>query len=156
MNVLQNLIRRIEEKDQGLAGIIKELLNPISEEIIYGGNTTENIFGKIKESAESNIFNINLIPININGHCHKYCVSLASGKWNSRKNGFKGIVNRTNELWLKCGHKNRGTVILTSAWDEIDFNQNCRNIFDAQTNNQTKTVCVILVTANDIAMLYLK
>ena len=81
---------------------------------------------------------------------------MAFNKWSSQLGGFKGIVDKTVDYWLQCFKINKGTIILTSAWDEKSFKERFKSKFDAYSSHSEKTVCIILLTSKGASIQYLQ
>jgi len=171
-NDINSIVSSVASKDKSLAELLTRIfgdLQEISTEVETirldrkgfeeqinnrkGRNLTKDLDHVINRIADS-IQRINMIP-GVPSACYELCISMAFDKWGS-KNGFKGIVNQTISYWLACTQINKITLILTSAWDEVDFIQNYKHHFDAQSGSQDKTVCVILVTSNSFSIQYLR
>lgn len=171
-NNIRDILGRLSEKSGNIARVFEDILGELKElstEVeplridrggferqISGGRKRSLIkdLGSAIESVVERIEEINLIP-GEPGNCYPLCICKAFGKWNSRKYGFKGIAEKTIAYWDNCYKINRHTVIFTFAWDEIDFNQNYRKIFNTHTADQNKTVCIILVTSQGFSIQYL-
>jgi len=83
-------------------------------------------------------------------------VCKAFGKWHSKMSGFRGVGQFLLDDYLPNAGNARGTVlILTFAWDEVDFIDNYKAAFDNFTS-KAGTICVILVTLRGISIQYLK
>jgi hypothetical protein len=83
-------------------------------------------------------------------------VCKAFGKWHSKMGGFRGVGQFLLDDYLPNGDNARGTVlILTFAWDEVDFIDKYKAAFDNFTS-KAGTICVILVTLRGISIQYLK
>jgi hypothetical protein len=125
----------------------------------------EQLFGKPKRILTDDIktsivkltehSNINIIPGDVPSICHPICLGKAYKKWNS-KVGFTGVAEQIIAYWLQCANKNKDTLIITFAWDELDFNHKFKRKFDAQSNHKDKTVCVVLVTSQGFSIQYLR
>jgi hypothetical protein len=166
-NNIDEITRKIAEKSRDLADIFASIARSLSEangeyenrfdekepkknKSNYPKNARPIIKGSIKGMP------INTYPDGIPGLCYPICVCQAIGKWNSFKNGFKGVAKYlNNDYFLSCGKINKSILIFTCAWDEIDFNELFREKFNEYTN-QGKTICIVLLTSNGITLQYLK
>jgi hypothetical protein len=135
----------IASQNEVLGGLLAEVLDGAQDRSVDG--VSESI-----DRVASGIGELNMIP-GSPGSCHELCICKAFDKWGA-KSGFRGVSEQTITLWLACAETNRNTIVFTTAWDEIDFNQRYRNQFDAQTSDPHKTVCVVLVTSQGIAIPY--
>ncbi|MEI6091763.1 MAG: hypothetical protein WCR42_15005 [bacterium] len=98
----------------------------------------------------------NCIAADKSGESQQVNVCKAFGKWQSRMGGFRGVGQYLLDEYLPNADNARGTVlILTFAWDEVDFIDKYKAAFEDFTR-QTGTICVILVTLRGISIQYLK
>ena len=152
INNVKEILREVASTSKDLAGILDDILKGID-----GINDKSDLPTVINESIDNftdNMGRINMIPGEPGG-CHQLCISKAFGKWGAN-NGFKNIASQTITYWLSCAKINRFTIIFTSAWDELDFNQRFRNKFNAQSSDPNKNICVILTTSQGVSILYLR
>ena len=170
----RDLLGRLGECNKDFAGIFDDILKEMKELSTEvdptegdGGYFDKQITNRKKGSLAKDlgeaiavvadrIGNINMIPGEPGNCCYPFCISKAFGKWNSHKYGFKGIAKKIISYWKSCAEINEITLIITFAWDELDFNQNFRKNFDLRTSNYNKTVCVILATSQGFSIQYLK
>jgi|TARA_B100001971_G_C18015308_1_gene444490 hypothetical protein len=170
---IRDLLGRISEKSGNIARVFEDILGGLKElsteveplqidpggfERQIGGGRKRSLIKDLDSAIKSvveGIEEINLIP-GEPGDCYPLCICKAFGKWNSRKYGFKGIAEKTISYWQSCSEINEITLIITFAWDELDFNQIFRKQFDYQTSDPDKTVCVILATSQGFSIQYLK
>jgi hypothetical protein len=94
-----------------------------------------------------------LIPMNSNMPCQKHCLSMALDKWDA-PNGFCEIAKQTMNHWLSCLDENTGTIIFTSAWDEVYFLEHLKPQFDAYAKKHQ--LVIILLTAHGFSITYIK
>jgi hypothetical protein len=154
---------QIAEKDTELAGIFDRILGGLAEKGLF------NQTSKSKNSERSDLHNtkisdivnildqfgkMNIIPGEPNSPCLPFCVCCAFDKWQSNK-GFRGIAGKTIAYWLSCPDVNRGTLILTFAWDDVDFYEKYKPLFDRYTNDPRHTIAVVLITNRGISLQYL-
>ena len=151
-NNIKEILREVASTSEELAGILDDILKGI--EVISNKSDLPAVINESIESMADSMGEINMIP-GVPGGCHQLCISKAFGKWGAN-NGFKKIANKTITYWLSCAKINRFTIIFTSAWDELDFNQRFRNKFNAQSNDPNKSICVVLVTSQCMSMQYIK
>ncbi len=149
INNVKEILREVASTSEGLAGILDDILKGIDDESSLQAVINESI-----DNFADNMGKINMIPGGP-GACHPLCISKAFDKWGA-KPGFKNISSQTITYWLSCAKINRFTIIFTSAWDELDFNQRFRKKFNAQCSDPNKNVCVILITSQCISMQYIK
>lgn len=171
LNNKKEIVGKISETSVELAEIVNRVIGELGEIASNFGplrmdresfekqiKPKRNLNDDMEESINriaNRLGEINMIP-GVPGSCHQLCISKAFGKWNSRKYGFKGIAEKTIAYWDNCSKTNRHTVIFTFAWDELDFNQNYRKIFNTHTADPNKTVCIILVTSQGFSIQYLR
>lgn len=93
---------------------------------------------------------VSLFPMNV-GPCKKHCIAIAFDKWNAT-GGFSAVAQQTMTYWLECLNDNKGTIFLTSAWDEVDFITNYKKQFDAYAKQHD--IAIVLVTANSFSIVY--
>ena len=152
INNIKDILREVASTSEELAGILDDILKGIE-----GINNKSHLPTVINESIDNfadNMGRINMIPGEPGG-CHQLCISKAFGKWGAN-NGFKNIASQTITYWLSCAKINRFTIIFTSAWDELDFNQRFRKKFNAQCSDPNKNVCIILTTSQGVSIQYLR
>lgn len=157
---VEEIFQQIAEKDEKLARLFREFTERLLQESKKRQGSDDGILTpaklKIKDISipeiESREFNI--IPSEYNSSCQNLCVCFAFDKWQS-KNGFNGIANKAIDYWLSCYRINRGTLILSYAWDEIDFIKSYKNRFDRYTSDPQHTVAVVLVTASGFSLQYI-
>ena len=166
-----DILKRISNKNEKLAEICNIILNSLIEleslrmdrensEMQTLGKRKRQLIDDVSKAVDRladglNNNNINMIPGEPSTSCYPICISKAFDKWGAI-NGFKGVAERTITYWLSCSKVNQGTLILTFAWDEIDFMQKLKEQFDGYANNPDKTVCVILITSQGFSIQYLK
>ena len=161
---IKKISRQIAEKDDELASLFGDIIGEMID--LRGRN--EN-FGKY-ESGELNQSkrrkedtinrigqhgNINVIPGITATSCQSYCVCLAFDKWQSSK-GFRGIFTSVIDYWLACAKINRGTIIISYAWDDLDFTERYKKRFDHYASDHQHTIAVILISSNGISLQYFK
>ena len=152
INNVKEILREVASTSEELAGILDDILKGIK-----GINDKSSLPAVINESIDNfadNMGRINMIP-GEPGACHPLCISKAFDKWGA-KTGFKNIASQTITYWLSCAKINRFTIIFTSAWDELDFNQRFREKFNAQCSDPNKNVCIILTTSQGVSIQYLR
>jgi len=158
LNEIFNQLRDVSNSDGIVEGIIGEILGEIGRlNQRTGDKISPGAFTKIADECFNRNVDgrsINTYPEGKPSNCHPLCVCNAFGKWNSYKNGFKGTAKYLIEKYFKaCGHTNRNVIILTFAWDEIDFNERFKTHFDNYVA-QGKSISVILLTSQDITIPY--
>jgi len=155
---IDNIFSQIAEKDAELARIFGDIIgevihsnegNPYSRESRLSRKRMEEIENQINRYG-----NINVIPGKQGNSCQAYCVCFALDKWKASK-GFWGMAHNTIEYWLSCFKINRGTLFISSAWDNDDFIGKYKISFDNYTNDPQHTVAVILISAQGISLQYL-
>lgn len=168
-NNIEDILRRISEKSEELADIFGSVAGRILEELSSDEGSNDNERGKLKSPLKEmpTIANrivdgtfgrtpINIFPGGIPGICHRVFICKAFGKWNSFKSGFKGTAKYlTTDYFKNCGKINNSILILTFAWDQLDFIEQFKDKFDIYTN-QNKTICVVLVTTEGFSIQYLR
>ncbi len=83
--------------------------------------------------------------------CDSICVCKAFDEWNCDKLGFKGAAKYLfNSYFIK-----KSTLILTFAWDELDFIKKFKECFDSYAS-EGKTICIVLVTLDGMSIQYLR
>ncbi|MCK8826070.1 hypothetical protein [Fuchsiella alkaliacetigena] len=160
---INRIVKDVARNDEGLSSLLNDLLRSLdirNEPERERSIIPEDIEDRIKRVAQRGIGrSINLIPSDKKGSCREYCLVLAFNKWNSKskkKPGFKGVAQRVINYWLKCNDVNKGTIILTTAWDEKDFQEKFKTPFANYASDLGKTVAVILLTPASISIQYLK
>ena len=79
---------------------------------------------------------MNFIPSNPGGNCMPLCVGMATKKFggkrdeNKNRTGFKGLITDIIKYWLNCGSVNTRTILYTTDWDNVSFNENWKSIID--------------------------
>ena len=160
--MIDNIFSEIAQEDERLGKLFKDImerLNLIREKIEDREKFQSVIQSEIKKEVGRLAGSINLIPSSRQGRCRKYCLSLAFNKWASKSNkkpGFKVVADKTIDYWLACSNVNRGTIIFTSAWDEVDFQSNYLNSFSNYSKQPNHTVAIVLVTPKDVSLQYLR
>jgi hypothetical protein len=160
---INKISRQIAEKDAELASLFDSIIG----EVMHAQeerNNLENYGSRVAKQSKTIIEdiasrikrygNINVIPGSGSTSCHAYCMCFAFDKWQASK-GFRGIAKSTIEYWLSCSKINKGTLILSYAWDEIDFIEKYKHAFDQYANEPTHTIAVILISSRGISIQYL-
>jgi hypothetical protein len=173
---ISGIVKQVYEKDKDLAILIEDLFKCIQ-------NNFERLFDRHDmfselETADYTVRDIKTKEIFdcFDGRdwvltypsekseicpCKPYFVGVAFGPWQS-KNGFSGAAKRAMEYWLACFNENRGTVILTDAWDSSNFRTQYEDAFNFYTNGCSKenkkrhTVCAIFFGRERISIEYLE
>ena len=161
---IEEISRQIAEIDGELASLFDQIIRNMDFENRLNHNLDANNWIKPKRSR-INIENIvspiggfdeiNVIPGELNTSCHTYCACFAFDKWQSSI-GFRGIASGAIDYWLTCPKINRGTLIFTSAWDDVDFFEKYKNRFDRYTQDPQHTVAVIFISSMGINLQYFK
>jgi len=154
---------QIAEKDAELASLFDNIIG----EVMHAQKERNNLenYGSRGAKQSKTILediafrikrhgNINVFPGSGSTFCHAYCMCFAFDKWQASK-GFRGIAKSTIEYWLSCSKINRGTIILSYAWDEIDFFEKYKHAFDQYAKEPSHTVAVILISSREISIQYL-
>lgn len=160
---IQDITRQIAERNEELGQIFENMIgdlietnltdqNPDSKLPVRSKPHQKNIDDIVSQSNRSG--SINVIPGTSAAACHPYCLSFALDKWQSSK-GFRGIANSTISYWLSCSSINRGTLIFSNAWDDVDFYEKYKYKFDQYTKDPQHTVAVILISSRGISLQYL-
>ncbi len=97
--------------------------------------------------------NISILPTRRPEGCKEYCVVASFAQWNA-PDGFCALSDQVLRLWLEFSKVNKGTLFLTAAWDEIDFSQRYRPLFDHYSRSPHH-VAVILVSTTGFSPVYL-
>jgi hypothetical protein len=170
MNESINAIyKKIGRKNEELAEIFRRISGALSENQFRNDEQTDDKQSKpdkfekdLKKKAKKAVSDatagtqINLYPSEVKGDCHPECVCYAFGKWNSYKTGFKGVAKYLSEKYMiNCKKINQSILILSFSWDEIDFLERYKKIFDDYTN-KGKTICVVLITTEGDSIQYLR
>ena len=139
--------------------IINELPH-LDEEIGMGnkGNIIKDRLNRILDDGlKKSGQRVNIIPEGNPDRCQRIGYASMIDKWGSTK-GFNGICKKLITYWLKCSKTNRTTIILTTAWDEIDFSQNkvenYRERFDSYASEHN--IIVILISLAGFSICYMK
>lgn len=160
---IKKIFQQIAEKDEKLARLFDDFANRIYQESALNRDTDNVNIGKLKsrrlypedvldKSSENG--KINVIPSDYDADCQSYCICFAFDKWQS-SNGFKGVVNKAFDYWFSCFKVNRGTLIFSYAWDDVDFNEKYKNRCDQYTRDQQHTVAIVLITSKGFSLQYL-
>ena len=157
MNKIRSRIGGKNEKLGSLFSELSEKLGRIREVERRNGNIYKGVKKGIEETTRHS--RANLIPSNKQAPCRKYCIGYAFNKWNSKSKtepGFRKVATQMIDYWLGCSDVNRGTIILTSAWDEVDFKARFQNSFNNYAQKSDHTVAVVLITPSDLSLQYLR
>jgi len=155
------IFQQIAEKDEKLARLFREFTDRLLQESkMKQGRLDNGIFDPLKIGIKDILIpdhdskDFNIIPGEYDTLCLKMCVCFAFDKWQSKK-GFNGIANKTIDYWLSCYRINKGTLILSYAWDDLDFIKKYKNRFDQYTLDPQHTVAVILVSSTGFSLQYI-
>jgi hypothetical protein len=160
---IQDIFRQIAEKDEELGVLFDNIIRGLSETELSDRNSDSKqpVRSKSEQKKIEDIIyqsnrskSINVIPGIPGFACHPHCVCFAFDKWNLSK-GFHGITKRTISYWHSCSGINRGTLIFSNAWDEVDFNEKYKTQFDQYTKDPQHTVVVILISSRGISLQYI-
>lgn len=161
---IEKVRQQIAEKDRGLADLFNDLIKRIIDqkrrEIIIdkeGDIRSNPIKITIDDIVNSNrgSGNMNIIPGEFGAACFEDCVCFAFDKWQSSK-GFHGIAKKVIEYWLACSKINRRTLIISNAWDDIDFFDKYKRSFDKYAQDPTHKIAIVLVSSMGISLQYLQ
>ena len=77
------------------------------------------------------------------------------------KYGFNKIAVKIKDYWLGCGDINCRTLVITDAWDNLNFYCRYKKSFDIYTstknrNNVKHTVAIILCGDYGFSLQYLR
>ncbi len=153
--IAQGLLDEVKEKEQELDrrsinlptdGLGHIAGNSVNEQVHF-----PSITSIISHCEQQN--NLSIIPNNMPEECKEYCVVAAFDQWSGKK-GFCPLSELMLKLWLEFSGKNKGTLFLTVAWDEIDFSQRFRPFFDHYSRTPHQ-VAVILVSTTGFSPVYL-
>ncbi|MDP2363661.1 MAG: hypothetical protein Q8M94_07820 [Ignavibacteria bacterium] len=173
INSMDSVFDILAQKNRELADMFRDVAGRIMDECYRNNNKNEEheeidssfgeriptkilpkILSRLTEDVPLFGYPINLIPSKYKGGCHPNCLVLSFDKWGAEK-GFKGRANEMISYWLECNDINRNSLVITMAWDELDFNQNYLKNFNAHVSNH-KTICVVLVTSEGFSIQYLR
>lgn len=160
---INDIRNKIAEKDEKLAGLFDDIIRNVVKEN-ERSQEFDDIYPEIHKPRKAIIEDllypnrgygaINVIPGENKTSCHSYCVCFAFDKWQYSK-GFCGIARKAIDYWLSCAKINRGTLIFSYAWDDVDFSDKYKRPFDHYTNEDQHTVAVILISSRGISLQYL-
>jgi len=146
----------LKEYDESLADLFSKVTRHISEyncfegEIDIGNLLQEHgTFDNIRINGEE----INLIPSETKGDCHKNCVLVSDCQWSGRGQSFQKHAKEIVKCWLKCIQVNQRTLILTTAWDEKSFKKTYKEEFDIYSKKHR--LAVVLITGTGASLVYL-
>lgn len=159
----ERIFSDLGKKDERLAKIfsdiirdLKERLEKISEKDNFNDKAKSEVETAIRRSRHKDV--INQYPGNLKDRCRKVCVGLAFNQWNSsakNKPGFEEVAEWISDYWLRCNDINRGTIIFTTAWDQVKFQKKYKRTFDSHSMHKDNTVVVVLLTSNSISLQYI-
>jgi len=137
----------------------EKFLNEIWKNI---SNKGENNINRLKDEVIKRIGagNMNLIPSEVPGVCHPFCLALASGTFGEKyyptygKIGFKGMMLKLVETWFTCLSTNEENLVLTIDWEQKTFNDLYKKVIDAYCRTHGKRVFVVLVSDSNIRLMY--
>lgn len=69
------------------------------------------------------------------------------------RTGFKGLIIEIIEYWIGCGNINNKTILFTTDWDNVVFNENWKGIVD-KYKSQGKEVKIFEVCDDKIIVRY--
>jgi hypothetical protein len=95
----------------------------------------ESLIDTLNSGAGPSTFNF--YPSKRRVGCHEFCLGIATKKFGhnrdrvSNRTGFKGLIKELISYWLSCGSINKTTIIITTDWDDQDFEDDWINILDS-------------------------
>jgi hypothetical protein len=130
--------------------ILEDLANDDYEYInVEKSRSIEDKLKDLRDRYESKYQgpSMNLIPSDIKGACHSFCLALANKKFDKLRKGmdcgFRGIMLEMSAYWFSCLAVNKETLIVTSSWDNDVFDEQYKKIIDSYTKSHNKTVVII-------------
>jgi hypothetical protein len=91
--------------------------------------------------------------------CMQLCIGIATKKFGHKRDeiknrtGFKGLIIEIIEYWIGCGNTNNKTILFTTDWDNVVFNENWKGIVD-KYKSQGKEVKIFEVCDDKIIVRY--
>lgn len=158
--VFNQVARKDEKLASVLNGVIENVIGKL-ERIGDRGNFNSQAKSVIKVAIKKSRYsgNINQYPGEVKGRCREICVGLAFNQWGSKSKkdpGFEMVANWINNYWHKCKDINNSTIIITTAWDQDQFQKYFKNTFDSYTVHNDKTVAVVLLSPYSLSLQYLR
>jgi len=161
---MRTVFNQIARKDEKLAsvlnGVIENVIGKL-ERIDDRDNFNSQTKSAIEDAIKGSRYRekINLYPSEVKGRCREICVGLAFNQWGSKSKkdpGFEMVANWINNYWHKCKDINNSTIIITTAWDQDQFQKYYKNTFDSYTVHNDKTVAVVLMSPYSMSTQYLR
>lgn len=154
MNYLESINKlksslRVHQADEETIMILENILRrSIGLEISFRDRKDIEIFlNRILAEWKADHSSFNLVPSDIPGVCHNYCVGIASKSFDEKRNGlnsgFKGLMLNLTAHWFACYSKNKTTLIFTNDWNAKKFKELYKDIIDNYTNFHNKKVYII-------------
>lgn len=160
-NEIYQILRLVSQKKYELQEILRDIARKLTVEIAsynrrFYRELSELNYPSRELQLKAREIVDNCVAAGKSGEFPQVTVCKAFGKWNSKMGGFRGVGQYLLDDYLPNADNARGTVlILTFAWDEVDFIDKYKAAFDDYTR-QSGTICVILVTLRGISIQYLK
>lgn len=159
-NNIKDVFGFISKKDPESAEYLQHILNKLDDlysnlNIQGSDNRKERAAqaaDKITSGLEKTAGSFNLIPSRKKGRCRRFCLVRCEGKWKTKSGFYKMIKNEVTDYWLNCKN-NTMTIILTTSWDQVDFDKDLRRKFEGYTID--KTAVVILLGEYDYMITYI-
>lgn len=158
-NITKKILDKISKKDETHAEYLYSVFSSLDD--FYSNLNIQGIKNSKERTSETvnilgeNIKKIfgryNMIPSQKKGECQEVCLVKAEGRWKTQTGFYKMIKNEVTDYWLNC-KRNQLTIILTSSWDQVEFDRDLRRKFEGYTID--KTALVIFIGEYDYAVLY--
>ena len=94
--------------------------------------------------------------LNKDGDCKEVCVGVATKSFGSKwdedrlRTGFKGLMKEMIQYWENCGSINKTTILLTTEWRDVDFNNDWKDIVDNHVNRGKKVIIIQVIQSGKI------
>jgi hypothetical protein len=160
LNNIESVLNKISDRNPEAAEYFQMILLKLDE--LYSDLNIQDIDNseeRISRAAdimsrqlENTMGRFNLIPSRKKGECHRFCLVKCEGKWKTKSGFYKMIKNEVVDYWLNCKN-NELTIILTSSWDQVEFDRDLKRKFEGYTID--KTAAVILLGEYDYMITYL-
>jgi hypothetical protein len=156
--ILSKSLNQILEDVPEAAGIFEHLeeslnnpknrtISKVLEDFIDNNSSTKSQSGT----------SYNFYPsLNKDGDCKEVCVGVATKSFGSKwdedrlRTGFKGLMKEMIQYWENCGSINKTTILLTTEWRDVDFNNDWKDIVDNHVNRGKKVIIIQVIQSGKI------
>ena len=155
-DLLENSINMALQAMQQKTPALANLFGTISKDVFKIFKESKSVHFDLLASRLTHLakgLDAHLIPDDIKKPCKKQSLAMALAKWEA-PNGFCAIAKQTMNHWLSCLDENTGTLLFTSAWDEVDFLERLKPQFDAYAKKHQ--LVIVLLTAHGFSITYIK